>query len=336
MPSRRLTHMNTRQSGRAIRAGFTLIELMIVVVLVGIIGTALTLLLMRQQRFHRSVVSITDSRARMRDIATILPTDLRSVSSAGNDILAFDETSVQFRAFLGTSILCEFKPTVEPLGRVIGIPPRKLASGNVLSAWINPPGPGDIAYIYNDGDDAGNVDDNWDRFAITDSASAIDATWCASSLAPAYTTDYDNGARRYRFTLDVAPNTVRIKRGAVIRFAREVRYSAYVGSDGQWYVGYQTCTPAGGNAPGVCGTRELLAGPIKAASTDTLTSGLFFVFYNQTGARVTSVASASTISRISVGIRTASESMRQASATEIKQFSGGDSLRFVIGIRNRI
>jgi hypothetical protein len=62
---------------------------------------------------------------------------------------------------------------------------------------------------------------------------------------------------------------------------------------------------------------------------------LFFVYYNQTGARITDVADAATIARISVGIRTISESLRSATANN-RTFASGDSLRFTIGIRNRI
>ena len=69
------------------RSGLTLIELMVVAVLLSIIGAMLTALLVRQQRFHRAVTSVTDSRARMRDIATILPTDLRSVSTVDGDLI---------------------------------------------------------------------------------------------------------------------------------------------------------------------------------------------------------------------------------------------------------
>ena len=314
------------------RSGFTLTELMIVVVLVGVIGTALTLLLMRQQRFHRAVVSITDSRARMRDVSTILPTDLRSISTAADDILDFSSTAIQFRAFVGTSVVCSWKSL-----RVVELPPRLLASGNVLSAWINPPAPGDIAFLYNDGDRDGNFDDDWNRHSIADTTSSTDASWCASSLTPAFTTAADNGARRYRITLGQDADTTRISEGGVIRFAREVRYSAYQAADNQWYVGYQTCTPNANPAlPGVCGTTELLAGPIKPATSDTTTSGLFFVMYNKNGVRISSPASADTIARVSVGVRTTSESLRQATSTALSAMSGGDSLRFVIGFRNRI
>lgn len=316
---------------RGNRAGFSLAELMIVVVILGIIGTLLTGVLMRQQRFHRAVTSVTDSRARMRDVATIMPTDLRSISTIGSDILAMDETSVQFRAFVGTAVLCRFASAL-----VIEVPPRVLANGNVLTSWITPPIPGDVAYIYDDGATTGNADDSWTQVAITDTASAVDATWCPTTTVPAYTAAADNGARRYRFTLATAISQVTHTTGEPIRFAREVRYSAYQATDGQWYVGYEKCTPnIVTTLPGACANREVLAGPILPASTDTLTSGLFFVYYDQTGTRITSVASANLIARINVGIRTSSESLRQATADN-KTIAGGDSLRFTIGIRNRI
>ena len=111
---------------------------MIVVVLIGVIGGSLTTLLVRQQRFHRAVSSVADSRSRMRDVATILPTDLRSISTVAGDVLAISLTSVQFRAFVGTAVLCDYGSAL-----TIDIPPRVLNSGNVLSAWINPPVAGD-------------------------------------------------------------------------------------------------------------------------------------------------------------------------------------------------
>ncbi|MGH8638992.1 MAG: type II secretion system protein [Burkholderiales bacterium] len=315
------------------RSGFTLIELMIVVTLVAIIGTMLTLLLMRQQRFHRAVASVTDARARMRDIATILPTDIRSISSAGADILAIDVNSMQFRAFIGSAVLCRYGGA-----QIIEVPPQVLASGNVLTAWINPPVPNDIAFIYDDGPAGGNADDSWGRYTITDTTSAVDATWCPAVGNPAFTQVADDNKRRYRLTLGVAPNQARVKIGAPIRFAREVRYSVYQGSDNQWYVGYERCVPNVDPAlPGACANREVLAGPVLPATTDTLTSGLFFVYYDQTGNQITNVAQANQIARISVGVRTTSESLRQATATRSGTYvTGGDSLRFTIGIRNRI
>ena len=312
------------------RHGFTLIEIMIAVTLLGIIGSILTAVLVRQQRFHRAVAQVTDARARMRDIATILPTDLRSISTAGRDILGISDTSIQFRAFVGSGIVCNYASAT-----VIELPPQELASGNVLASWINPPQPNDIAYLYDSGVEAGNLDDTWGVFQVTDTASEANSAWCPTSKG--FATAADNGARRYRITLGTAPNQARVEIGAPIRFAREVRYSVYLASDNQWYVGFQPCTPNfGTNNAGTCGAREVLAGPVKPGTADTTTSGLFFVFRKRDGVRVTTLAATDTIASVSVGIRTTSGSLLGATSSKAASEQGGDSLRFTVGIRNRI
>ena len=325
--------MSRHSAVAAPRGGFTMIELLIVVALLGIIGTMLTTILVRQQRFHRAVATVADSRARMRDVATIMPTDLRSISTAGQDLLVISDTSMQFRSFVGASVLCRYAAAT-----VIDLPPKVLASENVLTAWINPPAPNDIAYLYDDGTQGGNADDSWQPFTIADTTSAANSTWCPSNNVPAYTTAADNTQRRYRITLAVAPNAARIRVGAPIRFAREVRYSIYQGADNQWYVGFQRCTPnIVYGQPGACGDREVLAGPVKAGTADTLTSGLFFVYYNKSGTRMTALANTDTVARVAVGIRTSAESMLKAvTQTGGRSTGGGDSLRFVVGFRNRI
>lgn len=315
---------------RASRRGFTLIEIMIAVTLLGIIGSILTTVLVRQQRFHRAVAQVTDARARMRDIATILPTDLRSISTAGRDILGITDTSIQFRAFVGSAVLCNYASAT-----MIDLPPQELASGNVLASWINPPQPNDIAFIYDSGTEAGNQDDTWGTFQVTDTASEANAAWCPT--ARGFATAADATKRRYRITLGVAPNPARNELGAPIRFAREVRYSVYLASDEQWYVGFQSCTPVfGTNNPGTCGAREVLAGPVKPGTADTTTSGLYFVFRKRDGTRVTSISTSDTIASVSVGIRTTSGSLLGATSSKAASEQGGDSLRFTIGIRNRI
>ncbi|HYC49609.1 MAG TPA: prepilin-type N-terminal cleavage/methylation domain-containing protein [Gemmatimonadaceae bacterium] len=324
--------MRNRMHSSRSRDGFTLIELMIVVALLGIIGAMLTTILVRQQRFHRAVTNLTDTRARMRDISTIMPTDLRSVSTAGGDLLAISDTSMQFRAFIGASVMCRFASA-----QVIELPPKVLSSGSVLSAWINPPAPNDIVYVYDEGTQGGNVDDTWQPFTITDTTSATDGSWCPPSTNPAYTTAADNGARRYRLTLSAAPNPFQVETGAPLRFAREVRYSIYQATDNQWYVGFQRCTPnVTYGQPGTCAAREVLAGPVMAGTADTLTSGLYFVYRNKAGARLTALASTDTIASVGIGIRTASESLLRATTKTGGSMVTGDSLRFTIGFRNRI
>ena len=314
----------------AARRGFTLIEIMISVTLLGIIGAILTTVLVRQQRFHRAVAQVTDARSRMRDIATILPTDLRSISTAGRDILGISDTSIQFRAFVGSAIVCNYASAT-----VVELPPQELSSGNVLASWINPPQPNDYAYLYDSGTEAGNQDDSWGVFTITDTTSAANSAWCPTTKG--FATAADNNARRYRITLNTAPNQARVEIGAPIRFAREVRYSVYLASDNQWYIGFQACTPnASYGTAGTCGTREVLAGPVKPGTADTTTSGFFFVFRKRDGTRVTALATSDTIASVSVGIRTTSGSLLGATSSKAASELGGDSLRFTVGIRNRI
>jgi prepilin-type N-terminal cleavage/methylation domain-containing protein len=317
------------------RRGFTLIEIMIAVTLLGIIGSILTAVLVRQQRFHRAVTQVTDARARMRDIATILPTDLRSISTAGRDILGISDTSIQFRAFVGASIVCKYATGSGVTPAIIELPPTELASGNVLASWINPPQPNDIAYLYDSGTADGNLDDTWGPFTISDTASEANSAWCPSTSG--FTTAADNSSRRYRISLSTAPVQTRVEIGAPIRFAREVRYSIYRASDNQWYVGYQTCTPnASYGTAGTCGTREVLAGPVLPGAADTTTSGLYFVFRTRTGSRVTTLSATDTIATVNVGIRTTSGSLLGATSSKAASEQGGDSLRFTVGIRNRI
>lgn len=318
----------TRHTGS--RRGFTLIEIMIAVTLLGIIGSILTAVLVRQQRFHRAVAQVTDARSRMRDIATILPTDLRSISTAGRDILGISDTSIQFRAFVGSAIVCNYATAT-----AIELPPQELASGNVLASWINPPQPNDYAYLYDGGTEAGNQDDSWGVFTVSDTTSEANSTWCPTTKG--FTTAADNNARRYKITVSVAPNQARVILGSPIRFAREVRYSVYQASDNNWYIGFQSCTPnASYGTAGTCGSREVLAGPVKPGTADTTTSGFFFVFRKRDGTRVTALSASDTIASVSVGIRTTSGSLLGATSSKAASEQGGDSIRFTIGIRNRI
>jgi hypothetical protein len=62
---------------------------------------------------------------------------------------------------------------------------------------------------------------------------------------------------------------------------------------------------------------------------------LFFVYYNKSGTRMTSLSSSDTVARIGVGVRTTSESLLKATTKIGGEITGGDSLRFSVGIRNR-
>src|SRR5438094_6783273 len=88
------------------RAGFTLVELVITLVLVSFVAGAIVKLLLRQQRFYNSTTELIQTRQQIRQAAAMLPSDLRGISSIGGDIYAVTDSSLEFRSVFGISIVC--------------------------------------------------------------------------------------------------------------------------------------------------------------------------------------------------------------------------------------
>ena len=59
------------------RAGFTLVELVITLVLVSFVAGAIVKLLLRQQRFYNSTTELIQTRQQIRQAAAMLPSDTR-------------------------------------------------------------------------------------------------------------------------------------------------------------------------------------------------------------------------------------------------------------------
>ena len=86
------------------RAGFTLVELLIVMVLMSFVASAIVVLLVRQQRFYGSASTVIETRQQIRQAAGILPLDLRGISSIGGDIYAVTKDSIAFRSTFGAAV----------------------------------------------------------------------------------------------------------------------------------------------------------------------------------------------------------------------------------------
>jgi prepilin-type N-terminal cleavage/methylation domain-containing protein len=98
--------LTTNLIRRAHRAGFTLVELLIAMTLMGIIGGAIVTLLLRQQRFYNGTNELIQTRQQIRQAAAMLPSDLRGISSVGGDIYAMTDSSIDFRSVFGSSVAC--------------------------------------------------------------------------------------------------------------------------------------------------------------------------------------------------------------------------------------
>ena len=311
---------------RPARPGFTLAELLVVIVLLGIVGGAITTVVVRQQRFYRGAGEIIDTRGQIRQAASILPTELRGMSSAGGDLLAIAPQQLEFRAPIGTSIVCQIVST----GPVqVVLPPAILTSGAVLTSFTSTPVAGDVAFVYNEGTTPDNpADDSWTTTTVSAaSPGPVPASQCVPPQAP-FTTGGDGMQARLRVTFaDPIPN---LGVGTVVRFARPVRYSLYQASDGKWYLGYeQFVAGSWTGAQPVSG--PYLAGD-AAAEGDR---GLRFRVFDQTGAELTTLpgAGAPPITRVDIVVRGETRQPVQLGGTAPTRLFR-DSLNVSVAIRN--
>jgi prepilin-type N-terminal cleavage/methylation domain-containing protein len=146
------------------RKGYTLIELMIGLVILGIVTGALYKLLVTSQRISRAQTEHVDLQTNMRGAALIVPNELREINTVvggnvdQNDILAGSGANViQYRAMRGIGFVCQ-----TPTNNEVRI---------LASSWsgLRAPDPGgkDDGYVFIDGDENKSIDDAWQPVTIT-------------------------------------------------------------------------------------------------------------------------------------------------------------------------
>src|SRR5688500_6335740 len=109
------------RSSQSRRAGFTIVEFLLVVVILGVVMAVMATAFQKQQRFVTKTTSLTGVRAQMRQAAAVLPAELRAVSRVGGDIYAMTSRSLDIRAGTGGSMICRI-PVVGSAALVI--PPQ--------------------------------------------------------------------------------------------------------------------------------------------------------------------------------------------------------------------
>ena len=308
----RLTSDSRRMAGRR---GLTLPELLVAILLLAIVGTGLTRVIMKQQQFYKDATLSAGAKRELRLGASVLPSELRSISSSGGDILTMTESEMLMRAYIGSSIICE-----KPAADEIWVPPINLTH-HKLTSFIVRPQVGDSVFLFNENNLKGAEDDQWVVRGIIDTDS--DPSHCIG--APYTDVALDASERRIWFRLDAAvPDSVKV--GAVVRFSRPVKYKIYQEASGNWYLGLQE------HLAGSWGTESPLAGPYRPfASGDNGTTGLQFRYYDSLGVRVTNMANQTAVSRVDVFLRT------DAGVSAITERHGNtlrDSVLMRVAIRN--
>jgi hypothetical protein len=295
----------------------TLAELLVAMILLAIIGGAMTRVMVKQSQYYRDSSASLSARRELRLGATVLPAEIRSISTAGGDILSMSESQITMRAAIGSSIICARG------ANTFTIPPANLAK-HTLTSFASTPVIGDTVFLYDENILKGSEDDVWRKFAIaTTSASA------AACVGAPYTDpvlDLPATKPRLVYSVVTGPINDSVKVGAVVRFTRPVRYKIYQESSGNWYLGVQE------NQNGAWQTTDPLAGPYRPfASGDGNPSGLQFRYYDTLGVRITDMGALKSVGRIDVFLRT---NAGTAAVTERQGNALRDSVVMRVAIRN--
>lgn len=297
----RFARVNVRTAQR-LRGGFTLLEVLIVLVLSGIVLGLASAVGVRLQR----ELAAESSRFRMDEQlaagAEVLPIDLRAVSPRAGDIMATNarDTSLEVRATIGNALVCAAASHAVTLAWYRG------AAGQVLAPRA---AAGDTLWLLDDGD----AGESWRPVGVT--ALRVVSGVCAA---------IDNSAaeiidRSHLWVADIRDSAA-VQIGSVVRVTRPERFSFYRAADGEWYLGLRTWNSAAGAFNGV----QPIAGPYRSPR---LAPGVRLSYYDSNGAAFAPGAiDARRIARIESVL-----AVNAGSGTKTRV----DSVTVVVGMRNR-
>ncbi|HEX7089570.1 MAG TPA: prepilin-type N-terminal cleavage/methylation domain-containing protein [Longimicrobiales bacterium] len=95
-------------SVRRSTGGFTLVELLVVVVIGALILGATYQVLAVQERSYRQQSAVINTQQTMRDAVAVLESELREISPGGGDLLMMTPDSLRFRAYRAAGFICSF------------------------------------------------------------------------------------------------------------------------------------------------------------------------------------------------------------------------------------
>jgi type II secretory pathway pseudopilin PulG len=281
------------------RRGASLVEMIIVIVLLAILGTAVLGVVIHQERFYRAQSDAIESRAAVRDAASLLQGELRALTPADGDLYAIGASSVDFRATLAQSAIC----TIAASRQRITIPPQQLASGAPIT-WLGTQAEaGDTVLVLATDSTLG---DTWQRHVLTANPSNTGTCPTGTGL----TTTAAEAAAAMTLSLD-PPLDSTIQPGTLVRVVRRARYELYRASDGRWYLGYLDCLESRATP---CNVVQPVSGPFA-------TAGIRLSYADRSGAPTTDPVRVARIDVLAIASR------RSAPATL-------DSLATTIALRN--
>lgn len=144
------------------RRGFTLTEMLIVIVLMGIVGAVLTRNMLSMQRAANDQAQRVNLQGNLRAGAAFVPTELRelNIDAASNDLLVLEASRVEYMAMRATGIACV------AVDGAATITLRDRLTFGYRGIQVGRDG----LFIFVDGDPNTAGDDTWATRAITASA----------------------------------------------------------------------------------------------------------------------------------------------------------------------
>ena len=290
------------------RRGYTIIELLIALVLLGMVSAAIYKVLVNNQRLYLAQTQTIDLQQNMRAAATILPAEFRELDSPDGDIQAMGATSITIRAMRLLGFVCLTPPLGGGIGQLTLTVRKAPMYGTRQTFNAN-----DSLLIYWEGDPLTRADDQWLPAAIR-----------AVATGPVCNQD-TLGAANQGYTLTMQPQWINnpalnvasaITRGAPVRGFDNVTYSVYQSAtDQNWYLG-QTNNGAGGGI-------QPVIGPLIGAN------GVTFSYYDSVG---TVTADSSKVAQIQILLRARTASpIRDASGVQAFKV---DSVVTRVALRN--
>lgn len=262
------------------RRGFTLVELLVALVLLGLVSAATYRILVNNQRLYMAQTQRIDLSQNIRAAATILPAEFREIDASDGDIIAMSATSITVRAMRWLSFVCQ--------APVLGG-----ASWNGLSMIIRGGAPGQMGFfgargvqnsdsllVYWDGDQTTRTDDYWPIGGVVAANAAVCPGVPANQPGQLVTLNMFSAPVAFATANKVGAITV----GAPVRGWERATYSLWQSpTDGLWYIGFQP--PGQATQP--------LVGPLLA-------NGLTLQYYDVNG-NVTAVRTS--VARIDITVR---------------------------------
>jgi prepilin-type N-terminal cleavage/methylation domain-containing protein len=291
------------------RRGFTLIELMIALVLLGIVSAAVYKVLVNNQRVYLAQTQTIDLQQNIRAAAAILPAEFRELDAADGDIKAMTPTSLRIRAMRELAFVCADPVLGGGIGQIT-LTVRKTPIYGTRQTFTK----GDSILVYWEGNPTTRVDDQWLPAQLqADGAPGV----CNDTL----------GANNPAWLLSLQPQWINdptlnragaITRGAPLRGFDKVAYELYQAPapDTNWYLGQRN--PAQG------GTIQPMIGPLIGPN------GVTFSYYDSVGA-VT--ADSSKVAQIGFVLRARTASPIRSAGTGIQDYKI-DSVVSWVALRN--